>query len=209
MQFFDLFTGGALSQLTIFALGIMPYISASIILELLTVAVPHLGASEKGRGFGAQEDQPVHALRHGLSLDGAGFRHRHRHRADVRSHGSARGTGSGLGIPVDDGSHAGGGYFVHHVARRANHRARHRQRHLPHHIRRHRRRSSRRDHQHVPSAGHRRITAFRDDRAGGGNGGRRGPRGLVRGRDSAGSEFNTQSGWWAGKWRAARRRTCP
>ena len=47
MQFFDLFTGGALSQLTIFALGIMPYISASIILELLTVAVPHLERLKK------------------------------------------------------------------------------------------------------------------------------------------------------------------
>ena len=47
MQFFDLFTGGALSQLTIFALGIMPYISASIILELLTVVVPHLERLKK------------------------------------------------------------------------------------------------------------------------------------------------------------------
>ncbi len=47
MQFFDLFTGGALSQLTIFALGIMPYISASIILELMTVVVPHLERLKK------------------------------------------------------------------------------------------------------------------------------------------------------------------
>jgi preprotein translocase subunit SecY len=38
----DLFVGGALSRLSVFALGIMPYISASIILQLLTVAVPHL-----------------------------------------------------------------------------------------------------------------------------------------------------------------------
>ncbi|MDA1000317.1 MAG: preprotein translocase subunit SecY [bacterium] len=47
MQFFDMFTGGALSQLTIFALGIMPYISASIIMELLTVVVPHLERLKK------------------------------------------------------------------------------------------------------------------------------------------------------------------
>ncbi len=47
MEFFDLFTGGALSQLTIFALGIMPYISASIILELLTVVIPHLERLKK------------------------------------------------------------------------------------------------------------------------------------------------------------------
>ncbi len=39
---FDMFAGGALSTLSVFALGIMPYISASIILQLLTVAVPHL-----------------------------------------------------------------------------------------------------------------------------------------------------------------------
>ncbi len=47
MQFFDMFTGGALSQLTIFALGIMPYISSSIILELLTVVFPHLERLKK------------------------------------------------------------------------------------------------------------------------------------------------------------------
>jgi preprotein translocase subunit SecY len=39
---FDMFSGGALRQLSVFSLGIMPYISASIILQLLTVVVPHL-----------------------------------------------------------------------------------------------------------------------------------------------------------------------
>jgi len=39
---FDMFAGGALSNLSVFALGIMPYISASIILQLLTVAFPYL-----------------------------------------------------------------------------------------------------------------------------------------------------------------------
>lgn len=50
--FVDIFTGGALSRLTIFALGIMPYISASIILQLLTVVIPHLSklAKEGERG---------------------------------------------------------------------------------------------------------------------------------------------------------------
>jgi preprotein translocase subunit SecY len=38
----DMFAGGAFSHFSIFALGIMPYISSSIILQLLTVAVPHL-----------------------------------------------------------------------------------------------------------------------------------------------------------------------
>jgi len=39
---FNLFSGGALERLSVFALGIMPYISASIILQLLTVTIPHL-----------------------------------------------------------------------------------------------------------------------------------------------------------------------
>jgi preprotein translocase subunit SecY len=39
---FDMFAGGGLSNLSIFALGIMPYISASIIIQLLTVVSPEL-----------------------------------------------------------------------------------------------------------------------------------------------------------------------
>ena len=38
----NMFSGGALTRLTIFALGIMPYISASIILQLLVTVVPYL-----------------------------------------------------------------------------------------------------------------------------------------------------------------------
>ena len=44
---FNMFSGGALERLSVFALGIMPYISASIILQLLTVAVPHLERLKK------------------------------------------------------------------------------------------------------------------------------------------------------------------
>lgn len=47
MGFFDMFSGGALSRVTIFALGIMPYISAAIILELLTVVIPAIGKLAK------------------------------------------------------------------------------------------------------------------------------------------------------------------
>ncbi|MEK6672948.1 MAG: preprotein translocase subunit SecY [Nitrospirota bacterium] len=47
MGFFDMFSGGALSRVTIFALGIMPYISASIILQLLTVVIPAIGKIAK------------------------------------------------------------------------------------------------------------------------------------------------------------------
>jgi preprotein translocase subunit SecY len=43
----NMFSGGALMQLTIFALGIMPYITASIILQLLVVVIPRLEALKK------------------------------------------------------------------------------------------------------------------------------------------------------------------
>ena len=45
--FFDLFSGGAFRRLTVFALGIMPYISAAIILELLTAVIPKLEQLKK------------------------------------------------------------------------------------------------------------------------------------------------------------------
>jgi preprotein translocase subunit SecY len=41
-SFIDMFSGGAFERLSVFALGIMPYISSSIILQLLTVVIPHL-----------------------------------------------------------------------------------------------------------------------------------------------------------------------
>ena len=43
----NLFSGGALLQLSVFALGIMPYITASIILQLLTVVIPSLERLQK------------------------------------------------------------------------------------------------------------------------------------------------------------------
>jgi len=44
---FNMFSGGAFRRLSVFALGIMPYISASIILQLLTVVIPHLEQLKK------------------------------------------------------------------------------------------------------------------------------------------------------------------
>jgi preprotein translocase subunit SecY len=44
---FNMFSGGAMQRLSVFALGIMPYISSSIILQLLTVVVPHLERLKK------------------------------------------------------------------------------------------------------------------------------------------------------------------
>ncbi len=47
LGFFDMFSGGAMRRLSVFALGIMPYISASIILQLLTVVIPYLEQLKK------------------------------------------------------------------------------------------------------------------------------------------------------------------
>src|SRR5487761_2634739 len=44
---FDMFTGGALRRMTVFALNLMPYISASIIVQLMSAAVPSLEALKK------------------------------------------------------------------------------------------------------------------------------------------------------------------
>ena len=50
LGFLDIFTGGGLSALGIFALGILPYINASIIMQLLTAAIPALEDLQKNEG---------------------------------------------------------------------------------------------------------------------------------------------------------------
>src|SRR5512136_1585881 len=51
----DMFSGGALERLSVFALGIMPYISASIILQLLTVVIPYLAQLQKEGEMGRKK----------------------------------------------------------------------------------------------------------------------------------------------------------
>ncbi|MCL4793052.1 MAG: preprotein translocase subunit SecY [Bryobacteraceae bacterium] len=53
--FLDLFSGGQFSRLTVFALGIMPYITASIVLQLLTVVVPTLEKLQKEGELGRRK----------------------------------------------------------------------------------------------------------------------------------------------------------
>lgn len=55
LGFMDVFTGGGLSNATIFAMGITPYINASIILQLLTVAIPALERMVKDGGEEGQK----------------------------------------------------------------------------------------------------------------------------------------------------------
>jgi preprotein translocase subunit SecY len=65
----NLFSGGALLKLTIFALGIMPYITASIILQLLTVVIPRLETLKKeGQAGTAKITQYTRYLTLGLAI---------------------------------------------------------------------------------------------------------------------------------------------
>src|SRR4029079_129193 len=65
----NLFSGGALLQLSVFALGIMPYITASIILQLLTVVIPRLEQLRKeGQSGQAKITQYTRYLTLGLAI---------------------------------------------------------------------------------------------------------------------------------------------
>ena len=123
----NLFSGGALSQFSLFALGIMPYVTASIILQLLTVVVPSLERLQKeGEAGYAKINQYTRYLTIVLAaFQSLGYaylfkrqnalrgklrpRRAHRHHAHCRN-GAA------------------------HVDGRADHEARSRQRHLDHHL---------------------------------------------------------------------------
>ncbi len=68
-QLLNLFSGGSLSKLTVFALGIMPYITASIILQLLAVVIPRLEAlRQEGQTGQAKITQYTRYLTVGLAI---------------------------------------------------------------------------------------------------------------------------------------------
>ena len=138
---YDMFSGGNLSRVTIFALGIMPYISASIILQLLTVVWPYLERLSKEGELGRRKITQYTrygtiVLRVVQSLGIAIFLER---QTDIAG-GLPLVYDPGWGFRLHDGAHADHRHDVRHVAGRADHRARHRQRHVAHHLRRHRRR---------------------------------------------------------------------
>ena len=134
---YDMFTGGALSQVTIFALGVMPYISSSIILQLLTVVWPYLERLSKEGELGRRKITQYTRYLTMAAGDRAVARHRHLARAQhaARRRPAAR-LHAGLGLPAALRADADDRHDVHHVARRADHRARHRQRDVAHHLRR-------------------------------------------------------------------------
>ena len=57
---YNVMSGGAFASATVFALGVQPYINSSIIIQLLTIAIPALERLAKRRRRGRQEEDPVH-----------------------------------------------------------------------------------------------------------------------------------------------------
>ena len=55
LQFLDIFGGGALSKLSVFALGIMPYITASIVFQILTIAFPYFKELQREGEYGRRK----------------------------------------------------------------------------------------------------------------------------------------------------------
>jgi preprotein translocase subunit SecY len=88
----NLFSGGALLQLSVFALGIMPYITASIILQLLTVVIPRLEQLRKeGQSGQAKITQYTRYLTLGLAiLQSTGVRRAGPHRRPALRQRAAR-----------------------------------------------------------------------------------------------------------------------
>ena len=78
---FNLFSGGALERFSIFALGVMPYISSSIIFQLLTVVWPYLHELQKEGEQGQKKITQYTRYGTVASLHRPGIRHRGRSRA--------------------------------------------------------------------------------------------------------------------------------
>ena len=65
LGFFDILTGGAFGNFTLFAMGITPYINSSIIIQLLTMAIPKLEALQKEGEEGRKKDRCHYEIRNG------------------------------------------------------------------------------------------------------------------------------------------------
>ena len=121
----NLFSGSALSRFSLFALGIMPYVTASIIFQLLAVVVPVARAAAEGGRGRLRQDHAVHALPHGRARGGAGDRLR----VPLQAVQSVL-PNVNAGRLHDHRPHAHRRHGAAHVDGRADHEARHRQRDL-------------------------------------------------------------------------------
>ncbi len=130
LQFLNTFSGGGLSRIALFALGIMPYITASIILQLLTVVVPSLEKLQKEGEVGQQRiTQYTRYLTVGLAFAqaiGYVFLFKSLHRRP----GPGADPALQRGHRPADRRLADRGHDPADVDGRADHPARHRQRHL-------------------------------------------------------------------------------
>jgi preprotein translocase subunit SecY len=119
----NLFSGGALSQFSLFALGIMPYVTASIILQLMTVVVPRLSELQKeGESGTAKINQYTRYLTVVLSAAQAlGYAFLFKNQGILEANAGPDGA---------DHRHAHRRQRAPHVDGRADHEARDRQRHL-------------------------------------------------------------------------------
>ena len=106
LDMFNMFSGGALGRFSVFAIGIMPYISASIIMQLLSHVDPRLKAATQGGRARAQKDYSVHPLRYRgpRHLSGAWRCHR---AGRTTGRGLASGAGPRIRVSSDHRRHAG------------------------------------------------------------------------------------------------------
>ena len=122
--------GGGLSQFALFALGIMPYITASIILQLLTVVVPSLEKLQKEGEVGQQRiTQYTRYLTVGLAF-GQAIGYVFLFRSFTARAGQELIDNFNAAHGLRDRHVPHRRLRARHVARRADHPARHRQRHL-------------------------------------------------------------------------------
>ena len=191
----NVFSGGALSRFSLFALGIMPYVTASIILQLMTVVVPKLEQLQKeGESGYAKINQYTRYLTVALAAaQSTGYAYLFKRAGHPRGeHRPDR----------PDRRHAHRRHDAADVDGRADHEARHRQRHLAADLRvdprvgpdRHRRLVQRRHDGEAVLPAHRAR--------------RSSSRSSSSRRASAGSRSSTRSGWWADARPPAARPTC-
>ncbi len=134
---FNMFSGGGIHRMAIFALNIMPYISASIIIQLMTTVSPTL---EQLKKEGEQGRKVINQYTRYLTVVLAAFQ---AYGISIGLEGAGGAVADpGYVLPHLDRDHADRRHHVPDVARRADHRARHRQRHLADHHVRHRRRTA-------------------------------------------------------------------
>ena len=99
LDLFNTFSGGSLERMSLIALGVMPYITASIVVQLAAALHPSLIALKKEGEAGPQEAQPVHPLRHGVPVRDPGLVPRLGPRGLRRAERAAGGGRPGPDVP--------------------------------------------------------------------------------------------------------------